>query len=336
MIKTREKFRAGITSIGHYLPERIITNQELSEFLDTSNEWIVSRTGIHQRHRAHTNEATSDMAVRAARNALKDITPGSIEAVIVATTTPDYRCPATAPLIAAQLGLSTIPAFDVSAVCSGFLYALATANAYVTSGMMQRVLVIAAEKFSDLIDPTDRKTACLFGDGAAAVVVSQVDETTPGAIHAMNLHSDGSKADFIIVEGGGTRRPWSSELTASQRFLQMKGQEVFTAAVQGMTHSIKHVIENVGWDIEDVDVVIAHQANKRILDAIARELSIAPEKFVLHLDRVGNTAGASIPLAMAANRNSISTSSKVLLTAYGAGTTWGSAALTWPEFGMSN
>jgi 3-oxoacyl-[acyl-carrier-protein] synthase III len=317
-----------IAGVGHALPVRVVSNDDLAGTLDTSDEWIRSRSGIATRHHVDEGTATSDLAVDAGARALEGDRrgggDGAVDLVVVATTTPDRSCPATAPLVASRLGLGTVPAFDVNAVCSGFLYGLSSAAAMIRGGAAGSVLLVAADTFSTIVDPTDRRTAFLFGDGAGAVVLR-----AGGAdVHDVTLGSDGRQEELIVVPGGGSREPGSAD-----RFFTMQGQAVYRNAVDRMAGSTTEVLERVGWEVADVDRFVGHQANSRILDAVARRLGLPPEALVVNLDRVGNTAAASIPIALseAHERGELKAGHRVVLAAFGGGSTWGAAALTWPS-----
>jgi 3-oxoacyl-[acyl-carrier-protein] synthase III len=316
------------TGLGHALPERLVTNDEIAGRIDSTDEWIRTRSGIRTRFHVDDGVATSDLATEAGARALKaDVAaggPGSVDALVLATTTPDRRCPATAPLVASRLGQGTVPAFDVNAVCSGFLYGLATASALVTSGTAESVLLVAADTFSTLVDPHDRASAFLFGDGAGAVVL----RSGPDTVHELVLGSDGSQEDLIITPGGASRAPSSDE-----RWFTMQGQTVYRNAVDRMTRSTLEVLDRVGWSAASVDRFVGHQANRRILDAVARRLHLPDHAVIANVDRVGNTAAASIPLALSEAHldGVLKPGDKVVLTAFGGGTTWGAAALTWPR-----
>lgn len=330
---------AALIGLGSYLPPRRVTNEQLAERLDTTDEWITTRTGIRSRHWADTGTSTSDLAVEAGHRALKsaglDAAPGAVDAVVLATTTPDHPCPATAPEVAARLGLGPVAAYDLGAVCSGFVYALATASAQITAGQAGRVLVIGAETYSTLLDPADRTTSVIFGDGAGAVVLEAARTAgAPGTVLGADLGSDGSRPELICVPGGGSRQranPDRPEL--DNPYFTMQGKEVFTAAVTRMAQSAAALSQRVGWRTEDIDHLVGHQANLRILRSVARQLGLPEERAVINLDRVGNTSAASIPLALAdaSARGRLTPNDKVLLTAFGGGLTWGSVALTWPD-----
>lgn len=310
------------TGIGHALPARVVRNADLLARIDSSDEWIRSRSGIATRHHVDPGTATSDLAVEAGTRALAQDGEGGVDVVVVATTTPDRTCPATAPLVAARLGLGTVPAFDVNAVCSGFLYGLATADALVAGG--SSVLLVAADTFSTIVDPADRHTAFLFGDGAGAVVL----RPGPATVHALTLGSAGDQEDLIVTPGGGSREPGSAD-----RWFRMRGQAVYRNAVERMTESTMDVLAETAWATTDVDHFVGHQANRRILDAVAGRLELPAERLVVNLDRVGNTAAASIPLALsdAYDAGALRAGDKVVLAAFGGGTTWGAATLTWPD-----
>lgn len=249
---------------------------------------------------------------------------GTAELLILATTTPDKICPATAPKVAAELGMGTAPAFDISAVCSGFIYGLSIASWAITSGAAASAVVIGAENFTRLLDPEDRSTAVIFGDGAGAAYLSSGEEDEPGAILSTTLHSDGAGEELIHVPG------------AVNPFFEMQGKEVFAHAVAAMSASVTHVLGDVGWQADDVDSLVAHQANLRILNSVASLTGIDASKAEVHLDRVGNTSAASIPLALtaASTGGRRTAGDKVVLTAFGGGTTWGAAAMTWPELSV--
>ncbi|GIF47577.1 3-oxoacyl-[acyl-carrier-protein] synthase III [Asanoa ferruginea] len=330
---------AALAGLGGFLPPRQVTNGELAATLDTSEEWITSRTGIRTRHWAGPGVATSDLAVEAGHRALKSanlpLAPGAVDAVILATTTPDHPCPATAPQVAARLGLGTVAAYDIAAVCSGFVYALATASAQIVAGQARRVLVIGAETYSTILDPADRTTSVIFGDGAGAVVLHAVPEADrPGVLLGVDLGSDGSRADLILVPAGGSRqRSTLGEPDPRDRYFTMQGTKVFAEAVTRMGESASLVLARIGWPRDSIDHLVGHQANIRILRALAGWLGLPEERAVVNVDRVGNTSAASIPLALcdAAANGTLTPGSRVLLTAFGGGLTWGAAALIWPD-----
>jgi 3-oxoacyl-[acyl-carrier-protein] synthase-3 len=308
------------------------TNDDLSRRLDTSDAWIRQRTGIGQRHIADPGMATSDLAAEAGGRALKSAGSDAVDAVILTTTTPDRPCPATAPEIATRLGLPGVPAFDVAAVCTGFVYGMATAAGLIAGGIAERVLLIGADTYSSILNPDDRATVAVFGDGAGAVVLRAGDADEPGALGPFDLGSDGSGSDLIMIPGGGSRRS-PGGATPTDRYFAMRGKEVFRHAVTQMSASAEAVLRRAGWTIDDVDRFVAHQANIRILDAVGTRLGIGRDRLAVHLDRVGNTGAASIPLALAdaVTNGSLRPGHRVLLTAFGGGLTWGSVVLRWPD-----
>ncbi|MEU3901892.1 beta-ketoacyl-ACP synthase III [Streptomyces sp. NPDC045251] len=327
---------AVLAGLGGYVPPRTVTNEDLSHRMDTSDAWIVQRTGIRQRHWADPGVATSDLAVEAGHRALKSVgalAPHDVGMVVVATTTPDQQCPSVAPDVASRLGLGTIAALDVAAGCSGFVYALATASAALVAGHAEWVLVIGAETFHPFLNPADRGTAVIFGDGAGAVVLRRGTTDEAGAVLTVDLGSDGSLKDLVGIPGNGSRhRSAARPHHADERYLYMNGKEIFPHAVRRMAQSSSAALAQAGWSVDEVDHVVGHQANLRILHALAQHLGMGKERVVAHLDQVGNTSAASIPLALAdaADEGRFQLHDRLLLTAFGAGLTWGSAALTWP------
>jgi 3-oxoacyl-[acyl-carrier-protein] synthase III len=321
---------AVLTGLGTAVPPRIVTNDELAQRMDTSDEWIRTRTGIAQRHVADSSVSTADLAVDAGALALKSAGESGVDAVIVATTTPDRLCPNTAPEVAARLGLPDVAAYDIAAVCSGFVYGLATAKGLIAADVAESVLLIGAEVMNRFMDPLDRSTAVIFGDGAGAVVLRAGNADELGAIGPVDLGSDGSNADLLAVEAGGSRMPGSTaDLPPGAHFLHMEGKEIYRHAVARMVESSRRVLDKVGWSVADVDRLVAHQANVRILDAVGDRLGVAPERRHVNIDRYGNTSAASIPLALA--DAGLAPGDRVLMTAFGGGFTWGSAVLRWPE-----
>lgn len=326
---------AVLCGIGSALPSRVVTNNMLSERLDTSDEWIRTRTGIRERRFADAGTSTGDLAVEAGARALKSAGTDAVDLVVLATATPDHPLPGTAPSVAARLGLGEIPAYDVAAVCTGFVYALAAAAGAVAGGLADSVLVIGADTFSSILSPTDRGTAVVFGDGAGAAVVRAGRPDEPGALLGFELGSDGAGADLIMVPGGGARQRAGGAVPPDPRaaWFTMQGRAVFNRAVDKMESVTRLLLHRIGWSLESVDRIVAHQANLRILHAIAERLEVPYERAVVHLDRVGNTSGASIPLALAdaAARGALLPGHRVVLTAFGGGLTWGSTALIWPD-----
>ncbi len=321
--------RSQIVGCGSYLPARIVTNAELAERVDTTDAWIVQRTGIRQRHVAAEDETTSVIGLRAAQAALADagMKPSEIDLIIVATATPDHTFPATATQIQAALGIEDGVAFDLQAVCSGFVFALTTADKFLSTGAARTALVIGAETFSRILDWEDRTTCVLFGDGAGAVVL----KAAPGegtladrGVLATHIRSDGRYKDKLYVDGG----PGS---TRTVGFLRMEGKEVFRHAVQNLAETVRHTFAETGLSGADIDWFVPHQANRRIIDATADKLGIGHERVVITVDRHGNTSAASIPLALAeAHRDGrIKPGQLVLIEAMGGGFTWGSALIRW-------
>ncbi len=310
--------RSVIAGVGASLPKRVMTNDDISKIVDTSDEWITERTGIKSRHIAGEGETTRSLAVAAAKNALADAGLGAdaIDLIIVATSTPDNTFPATATQVQADLGITRGAAFDMQAVCSGFVYGLATADAMMKAGQANCVLVIGAETFSRILDWTDRGTCVLFGDGAGAFVLkSQEGEA---GILASKLHSDGRHFAKLYVDGGPST-------TKTVGYLRMEGREVFKHAVANMAEVVHTVTDAAGVKVADIDWFVPHQANKRILDSTAKKLGVAEEKFIVTLDRHGNTSAASIPLAfeVGVRTGRIKRGQLVLMEAMGGGFTWG-------------
>jgi 3-oxoacyl-[acyl-carrier-protein] synthase-3 len=321
--------RSVVLGCGSYLPGRILTNAELAGKVDTSDQWIVQRTGIRERRIAAPDECTSDLAIAAARAALADgdIDPQSIDLIVLATSTPDNTFPATATAVQAGLGITRGAAFDLQAVCSGFVYALAVADGMLKSGTFKRALVVGAETFSRLLDWSDRTTCVLFGDGAGAVVLDAVAVNGSGderGILTAHLRSDGRYKDKLYVDGGPSS-------TGTVGHLRMEGREVFKYAVAMITDVVVDAFAATGYTAADIDWFVPHQANKRIIEGSAQKLGIAPEKIVLTVDKHGNTSAASIPLALsvAVNDGRIKPGDLVLLEAMGGGFTWGAILVRW-------
>ncbi|QQO17851.1 ketoacyl-ACP synthase III [Bradyrhizobium diazoefficiens] len=324
------QIRSVVLGCGSYLPEQVVTNAQLAARIDTSDEWIVQRTGIRERHVAAEGEFTSHLATKAAQAALADagVDAQSIELIVLATSTPDNTFPATAVAVQHGLGINHGAAFDLQAVCSGFVFALATADNFLRTGAYKRALVIGAETFSRILDWNDRGTCVLFGDGAGAVVLEAQEQpgkaATDRGIVTTHLRSDGRHKAKLFVDGG----PSSTQTVGH---LRMEGREVFKHAVGMITDVIVDAFEATGLNADSIDWFVPHQANKRIIDASAHKLHIAPEKVVLTVDRHGNTSAASIPLALSVARKDgrIKRGDLVLLEAMGGGFTWGSALVRW-------
>jgi len=319
-----------LDGLGVAVPDRVVTNDDFAARLDTTDQWIRTRTGIAERRIADPAVATSDLAYEAAQAALKDADDAPPAAVIVATTTPDHSMPGVAPLVAARLGWDSVPAFDVQAACSGFVYGLASSAGLIAAGVTDRVLLIGADLMSRITNQDDRATAVLFGDGAGAVTLRAGAPDEPGAVGPFDLGSDGAHVDRLVVPAGGTRAP-GPDPTEPGRFLSMDGREVYRHAVRRMTESCRILLDKAGLDIDDVDRFVAHQANLRILMAVADRLGIAEERRVSNVDLYGNTSAASIPLALA--DAALRPGERILLTAFGSGFTWGSTLMTWPDLG---
>jgi 3-oxoacyl-[acyl-carrier-protein] synthase III len=327
-----ESLRAAISAVATYLPERILTNAELAQSLDTSDEWIVTRTGIRERRIGGPGETTSTMGTAAVRQlmARRGIGPDDIDAIIVATVTPDMLFPATACLIQDQLKLGKAWGFDLSAACSGFLYALTTGAQLIATGAHQRVVVVGADLMSSIIDPLDRTTAVLFGDGAGAVLLERAE---PG-YGFLDFHHriDGSGRNDLLMPAGGSQLPSSAETVAArQHFLKQNGKVVFKFAVSQMVESVKTVLARHGLTPSDVALVVPHQANQRILDAVAERLGLSHERMASVLARYGNTTGATLPLALdgALAEGKIKRGDLVVFTAVGAGFTTGATLVRW-------
>jgi len=324
--------RARIIGTGSYLPEKILTNFDLEKFLDTNDEWIVSRTGIRERRIAADGEFTSDLATKAARQALAmaGIEAESIDLIIVGTITGDFPWPATACLVQQQLGIKGGIAFDISAACSGFVYALATASRFIEAGSVKRALVIGAEVLSRVVDWEDRNSCILFGDGGGAVVLEA--QSGENGVISTHLHADGAYWELLYQKGFGSRYPASSKgLDERMPFLKMQGNEVFKVAVRSLSDVAMEALAANNLTPRDINLFIPHQANRRILEATAKRIGLEDGQVLINVDRFGNTSGASIPIALdEANRaGRIKVGDVVVLDAFGGGFTWGAALLRW-------
>jgi 3-oxoacyl-[acyl-carrier-protein] synthase III len=322
-------FRSQILGCGGYLPKRVVTNGDLAKSLDTSDEWIVQRTGIRQRHIAAPGEKTSDLALHAARAALASakIAPEEVDLIVLATSTPDNTFPATAARVQAGLGIKRGAAFDVQAVCTGFMFALATADNFLRAGQAKTALVIGAETFSRILDWQDRGTCVLFGDGAGAVVLRGMPSNGSAAergVLSTHLHSDGSGYDLLYVDGGVST-------TGTSGHLRMHGKEVFKYAVLRLAEVVDEALTANGLQPDAIDWLVPHQANRRIIDAMGRKLGLSADKVVVTIDRHANTSAASVPLALAeaASDGRIRPGQLVLLEAMGGGLTWGAGLVRW-------
>ena len=326
-----DKCAIGILGTGSYVPETILTNQMLEEMVETSDEWIRTRTGIQERRIADSETATSDLALLAAQRALEAavVSAEELDMIIVATITPDMTFPSTACILQDKLGAHRAYAFDISAACSGFIYALAIAFEHVSQNPAHKVLIIGAETLSKIVDPKDRGTVVLFGDGAGAAVVGQ---TTGEGILAFDIGSDGSGGDLLCLKGGGSRHPAThATVDARMHYLTMNGKEVFKFAVRVMSDSAQRVLQKSQLAVQDVDCVIPHQANIRIIDAAVKCWGIDREKVFVNLEHYGNMSAASIPVALdeAVRTGKIAKRDKVILVGFGAGLTWASCAMVW-------
>ncbi len=327
----RDGFRASITGVGAYVPDRVLTNDELSTMVDTSDEWIIERTGIRERRIAAPEQALSDLCRPAIEQALAQAgaEPSSIDLLIVATVTPDMAFPSTGAILADDLGMPDAAAYYLSAGCTGFMYALAQAYGMMAGGLTQRALVVGGDVLSKIMDWTDRTTCVLFGDGAGAVVLDRVER---GGFLGFELGADGSGGPQLYMPAGGSRMPATAETVAERKhFAQMNGREVFKFATRVLVSSAEEILQECDHSIEDVDVYIPHQANVRIIDHAVRKLGIPEDRVVVNVDRYGNTSSGSIPLALAEAHAAgrLHEGDLVLMTGMGAGLTWGSALMEW-------
>lgn len=326
------KISVGITGLGSCVPDNVVTNEDISKLVETSDEWIVSRTGIRERRIADADTASSDLASKAAEIALKDagIKAEEIDLIIVATATPDYAFPSTAAMVQKNLGAAKAAAFDMSVGCSGFVYGVVTGANFISSGMYKKVLVIGAEILSKVVDWTDRNTCILFGDGAGACVLESCDESF--GILASELGSDGLNGDVLTLLGGGSRIPASIESVQNKlHTIKMDGKEVFKFAVRVMEKSSMRVLEEAGLGLDELDFLVPHQANMRIVDAAMKKLQLGKEKTHVNLDKYGNMSAASVPVALdeAVRQGKIKKGDVVLLIAFGAGLSWASIVMRW-------
>ena len=321
----------GITGIGAYAPERVLTNADLERMVDTSDEWIVTRTGIRERHIAEPDQAASDLALPAARQALEEagVAAEDLDLLVVATATPDMLFPATAAILADELGAKRAAAYDLLAGCTGFVYALSQAYGAIATGLSGTALIVGTEALSKITNWQDRSTCILFGDGAGAAVLEPVSE---GGILGFELGADGSGGLDLCIPAGGSRTPVSADaLEQELQFIKMRGQEVFRFATRVMVTSAEELLAECGAGVGDVDLYVPHQANKRIIDHAVKNLGLASERVFMNIDRYGNTSSASIPLCLAEARDQglLDDGTRVLMSAVGAGLTWGSAYMTW-------
>jgi 3-oxoacyl-[acyl-carrier-protein] synthase-3 len=326
--------RSRILGTGHYLPPVVRTNADLEKMVETSDAWIIERTGIKERRIAPDGIVTSDMAAAAAKNALQmaGLTGADLDMIIVGTVTPDMPMPATAAFVQQKLGAGHCPAFDLSAACAGFVFGLSIADKFVASGQTRHVLVVGVELLSRVIDWSDRTTCVLFGDGAGAAVIGPSDaragDPKPRGILSTAIHTDGALARSLFIPGGGSESPTTHE-TVDQKlqYVHMKGQDVFKVAVKNLLSASRDAVARAGMDEKDIDWICAHQANKRIIDQVVDRVEVAPEKVLMNIERVGNTSSASIPILLDENYRAgkIRAGDTVLMCALGAGISWGSA-----------
>ena len=327
--------RVSITGIGSKAPERVMTNDEIAQMVDTSDEWIMERTGIRERRVAAPEEALSDLALPSALDALEQagVQPSAVDLIVVATVTPDMMFPSTGAILADKLGAKDAAAYDLSAGCTGFVYAIAQAHAMVATGLAEHALVVGGDVLSKIVDWEDRSTCVLFGDGAGAVVLQKVPE---GGFLGFELGADGAGGPELYMPAGGSRAPASAETVAGrQHYAKMNGREVFKFATRILVDSAEKVLHECDVQVDDVDVYVPHQANVRIIDYARKKLGIPEEKTVLNVDRYGNTSSGSIPLALEdANVDGrLAPGEMVLMTGMGAGLTWGSALIEWTANG---
>jgi 3-oxoacyl-[acyl-carrier-protein] synthase-3 len=322
-----------IVGVGHYAPAHVVTNHDLEAWLDTTDEWITTRTGMKRRHWTSDNEATSDLASAAAEAALvhAGLQAADVDCFIVATVTPDYYFPATACLVATRLGAREKPAFDIAIACSGFIYGLTIASGLIRSGVYRRVMLIGAESLSKILDKEDRSTAILFGDGAGAVILERSEEDS---FLACDLGADGSRPELLYAHGSGSREPLDhAALDAKLHLIHMQGRETFKLAVNKMVESTGSVLSKANLNKSDIAFLIPHQANKRIIDATARYLGLPEDKVVINIAEYGNTSAASIPMALSetVRAGRVKPGDLIVFVAFGGGLSWGAVAWRWAE-----
>lgn len=334
MILSKLDKAVGIIGIGSYVPSNVLTNKDLESMVDTSDEWIRTRTGIRERRILDKNKATSYMATEAGKKAIDDagVTPEEIDLIIVTTVTPDMAFPSTACLVQKNLGCVNAAAFDLEAACSGFIYGIATAYSFIKSGLYKNILLISADTLSKITDWTDRNTCVLFGDGAGAAVISEVP--LEKGVKAIDIGADGNGADFLTQPAGGSHIPASSESVEKRlHYIHMDGNSVFKFAVKIMDEASRKVLEKSGLKSDDIDCLIPHQANIRIIESARKRLGVEKSKVFVNLDRYGNMSSASIPVALdeAVKSNKIKDGDNILLVGFGGGLTWGSCILKWHD-----
>ena len=324
--------RASITGIGSYLPSKVLTNYDLEKMVDTSNDWIIQRTGIKERRIVENGVTTSDLATQASLRAMEDagVSPKDLDMIITSTITPDHIFPSTSCYIQQKIGATRACAFDILAACAGFIYALSIGQSFINSGAMKTVLVVGAECLSKITDYTDRATCVLFGDGAGAVIIQR--DPVKHEILSSILAADGSEADVLIMPGGGARNPASLE-SVQQRlhYIQFRGKEVFKLAINNITNLILETAKENGLTLDDIDLIIPHQSNLRIIEATMEKLGLPMEKAFVNIDKYGNTSSASVPIAIdeARKEGRLRKGNIVMLVAFGGGLTWGSSVIRW-------
>ncbi len=328
----RKRTNSKITGTGSFAPPRILTNYDLEKMVETSDEWIIARTGIRERRIAEDGTGPSDLAFEASKIALKEagVEPEQIDLILLGTVTPDYPLPSTACILQDKLKAKNAAVLDIVAACSGFIYGLSIASAFIAIGQYKNVLVIGVETLSKIVNWEDRNTCVLFGDGAGAAVVSATEEE--GGILGTFLSGDGSLANLLHIPVGGAKAPLTNEnIHLKQHYISMQGSEVFKSAVRAMEDAAEHIIQKVGLSSEQIDLLIPHQANIRIIEALAKRLKLPMDKVYVNIDRYGNTSAASVPIALdeARRKGLIKKGSNTVLVAFGAGFTWGSAVIRW-------
>jgi len=333
-MKIDNKIRAEVAGTGVFLPNRILTNADLKKNLDTSDEWIRTRTGIHERRIAGDDESSSTLAIQAGKMALESakVSPEVLDLIIVCTSTPDILFPATACFVQKGLGAINAAAYDISAVCSGFVFGLSNAEQYIKSGRYRYVLIIGSETNSRIVDWSDRSTCILFGDGAGAILLKRTELDEPKGLLSSHIHSDGGKSDLISVPGGIGKKAISHEaIDRGEYFIKMSGNATFKVAVKRMAEVSREVLEFNELSTDDVDLVLPHQANRRIIDAVTEKLDIPSDRVFINIEKYGNTSSASIPIAIHEAREAglISSGCLTLLVVAGAGLTWGAALIRW-------
>ena len=328
----RQNQRASITGIGSYLPSKVLTNYDLEKMVDTSNDWIIQRTGIKERRIVENGVTTSDLATQASLRAMEDagVSPKDLDMIITSTITPDHIFPSTSCYIQQKIGATRACAFDILAACAGFIYAMSIGQSFINSGAMKTVLVVGAECLSKITDYTDRATCVLFGDGAGAVIIQR--NPVKHEILSSSLAADGSEADVLIMPGGGARNPASLE-SIQQRlhYIQFRGKEVFKLAINNITNLILETAKENGLTLDDIDLIIPHQSNLRIIEATMEKLGLPMEKAFVNIDKYGNTSSASVPIAIDEARKDgrLRKGDIVMLVAFGGGLTWGSSLIRW-------